>query len=598
MFSGSPPVHLMWSSMYNPEKQKLKRRVDWRRLGELFRPYIWQEIQLTVCIVATSLLGLLPPLLTLSIIDKAIPKNDFNLLLLDVGLMLASALISGLIGVYQGYLSSFVGESIIRDLHTRLVTHLHHMPLSFFAATKTGEIMNRVSNDVEAVDSVVTMTIVAILTNVFIIITTLFAIFALDVRLAALSLVLIPLMVVPLWPVGRRMYDARKRTRAKRDEMHSATQETLSVSGIVLVKSFVKEELERSRFFKLANELMKLEVNVAMVGRWFLMAITFMITAGPAAIWLIGGWLAIKHGVTVGVLVSFVALLGRLYTPVSSLAGVQVQIVSALAVFERIFDYLDMSEEQDALNATELKQTEGAVKFQDVTFIYPETKRGVRNLSFQVNPGQMVAIVGPSGAGKSTVAQLLPRLFDPDSGYISIDQNDIKSLTRASVRNHIGIVMQETYLFHDTILANLKYAKEDASEEEVIQACKAANIHDFISSLPEGYKTIVGERGHKLSGGERQRLAIARVLLKDPKILILDEATSSLDTENEAAIQAALEPLMQGRSTLVVAHRLSTIMNADCIYVIEDGSIIEQGNHQELLAAGGAYARLYRANMS
>lgn len=598
MFSGSPPVHLMWSSMYNPEKQKLKRRVDWRRLGELFRPYIWQEIQLTVCIVATSLLGLLPPLLTLSIIDKAIPKNDFNLLLFDVGLMLASALVSGLIGVYQGYLSSFVGECIIRDLHTRLVTHLHHMPLSFFAATKTGEIMNRVSNDVEAVDSVVTMTIVAILTNVFIIITTLFAIFALDVRLAALSLVLIPLMVLPLWPVGRRMYDARKRTRAKRDEMHSATQETLSVSGIVLVKSFVKEELERSRFYKLANELMKLEVNVAMVGRWFLMAITFMITAGPAAIWLIGGWLAIKQGVTVGVLVSFVALLGRLYTPVSSLAGVQVQIVSALAVFERIFDYLDMSEEQDLPDATELKQTDGAVKFEDVTFIYPGTKRGVRNLSFQVQPGQMVAIVGPSGAGKSTVAQLLPRLFDPDSGCITIDQKDIQSLTRASVRSHIGIVMQETYLFHDTILANLKYAKEDASEEEVIQSCKAANIHDFISSLPEGYKTIVGERGHKLSGGERQRLAIARVLLKDPKILILDEATSSLDTENEAAIQAALEPLMQGRSTLVVAHRLSTIMSADCIYVIEDGSIIEQGNHQELLAAGGAYARLYRANMS
>lgn len=598
MFSGSPPVHLMWSSMYNPEKQKLKRRVDWRRLGELFRPYIWQEIQLTVCIVATSLLGLLPPLLTLSIIDKAIPKNDFNLLLFDVGLMLTSALVSGLIGVYQGYLSSFVGESIIRDLHTRLVTHLHHMPLSFFAATKTGEIMNRVSNDVEAVDSVVTMTIVAILTNVFIIITTLFAIFALDVRLAALSLVLIPLMVLPLWPVGRRMYDARKRTRAKRDEMHSATQETLSVSGIVLVKSFVKEELERSRFYKLANELMKLEVNVAMVGRWFLMAITFMITAGPAAIWLIGGWLAIKQGVTVGVLVSFVALLGRLYTPVSSLAGVQVQIVSALAVFERIFDYLDMSEEQDLPDATELKQTDGAVKFEDVTFIYPGTKRGVRNLSFQVQPGQMVAIVGPSGAGKSTVAQLLPRLFDPDSGCITIDQKDIISLTRASVRSHIGIVMQETYLFHDTILANLKYAKEDASEEEIIQACKAANIHDFISSLPEGYKTIVGERGHKLSGGERQRLAIARVLLKDPKILILDEATSSLDTENEAAIQAALEPLMQGRSTLVVAHRLSTIMSADCIYVIEDGSIIEQGNHQELLAAGGAYARLYRANMS
>jgi len=584
--------------MYNPEKQKLKRRVDWRRLGDLFRPYIWQEVQITICITASSLLGLAPPLLTLSIIDKAIPKSDFNLLMLDVGLMLASALVSGFIGVYQGYLSSFVGESIIRDLHTRLVTHLHHMPLSFFASTKTGEIMNRVSNDVEAVDGVVTMTMVAILTNVLIIITTLFAIFALDARLAALSLVLIPIMVLPLWPVGRRMYDARKRTRAKRDEMHAATQETLSVSGIVLVKSFVKEDLERNRFFKLADQLMKLEVNVAMVGRWFLMAITFMITAGPAAIWLLGGWLAINHGVTVGVLVSFVALLGRLYTPVSSLAGVQVQLVSALAVFERIFDYLDMSEEQDAADATELKKTDGFVKFDDVSFIYPGTNRGVRNLTFELNPGQMVAIVGPSGAGKSTVAQLLPRLFDPDSGSISIDQIDLKNLTRSSVRSHIGIVMQETYLFHDTILANLKYARVDATEDDIIKACQAANIHDFISSLPDGYKTIVGERGHKLSGGERQRLAIARVLLKDPKILILDEATSSLDTENEAAIQAALVPLMQGRSTLVVAHRLSTIMSADCIYVIEDGSIMEQGNHQELLSAGGAYARLYRANMS
>lgn len=598
MFSGSPPVHLMWSSMYNPEKQKLKRKVDWRRLASLFRPYIWQEIQITACIVATSLLGLLPPLLTLSIIDKAIPKNDFSLLAFYVGLMLASALVSGFIGVYQGYLSSFVGESIIRDLHTSLVTHLHRMPLSFFAATKTGEIMNRVSNDVEAVDSVVTMTMVAIITNIIIIATTIVAVFALDVRLAALSLVLIPLMVLPLWPVGRRMFDARKRTRSKRDEMHSATQETLSVSGIVLVKSFVKEDLERKRFFTLADELLQLEVNVAMIGRWFLMAITVMITAGPAAIWLAGGWLAINHGVTVGVLVSFVALLGRLYTPVSSLAGVQVQVVSALAVFERIFDYLDMKEETDSDEAVELKTTDGAISFQDVTFIYPGTQRGVRSLSLSIEPGQMVAIVGPSGAGKSTVAQLLPRLFDPDSGSITIDGVDIKTIKRTSVRSHIGIVMQETYLFHDTIFANLKYAKEDATQEEVISACQAANIHDFISSLPDGYQTVVGERGHKLSGGERQRLAIARVLLKNPKILILDEATSSLDTENEAAIQSALVPLMKGRSTLVVAHRLSTIINANRIYVIEDGAIVESGEHKDLLTENGAYARLYRSNLS
>ena len=507
-----------------------------------------------------------------------------------------ASLAAGLAGVYQGYLNSKVGEGIIRDLHTSLVSHLHKMPLEFFTSTKTGEIMNRVSNDVESVDNVITMTIVSIISNILTIITTLVAIFAIDWRLAIVSLLVVPVMVLPLWPVGRRMYDARKKVRSKRDQMQAATQETLSVSGIVLVKSFVREGSERTRFYKLANELMNLEINVAMIGRWFLMAITSMVTVGPAIIWLAGGWLAIYNGVTVGVLVSFVTLLGRLYTPVSALAGVQVQIVSALAVFERIFDYLDMKEERDKPDASKLEAVEGRVTFENVTFRYPNGRVVVEDLSFVIEPGSMVAFVGPSGAGKTTITNLVPRLYEAQEGRILLDDYDTKTVTLASLRQQIGIVTQETYLFHDTIKANLMYAKDGASDQEVIDACKAANIHEVIMEMSEGYDTIVGERGHKLSGGERQRLAIARVLLKNPRVLILDEATSSLDTENEGLIQAALVPLMRGRTSLVVAHRLSTIIAADRIFVVEQGRVVESGTHKELLAEGGLYARLYRAH--
>lgn len=587
---------LMWSNMYSPDKPKVRRRVEWSRIGRLFSPYWKQQSLVLACIVVSALLGLVPGLMTADIIDRAIPHQSFRELGIDVGIILATAIVSMGLGVLQGYLNSVVGEGIMRDIRTSLVSHLHRMPLKFFTGTKTGEIMNRVSSDVDNIDNVVTGTLTTIITNVVMILTTLVAMFIWNWRLALISLVVVPFMTLPLGPVGRRMYEIRKKTREQRDAIESITQETLSISGITLIKSFAREAYERSRFYEVGTRLMKLEIRLAMVGRWFMASMTAMVIVGPAIVWLGGGWLAVQHMLDIGVIVAFIGYIqGRLYGPAAALIGVQVQIVSALAVFERIFEYLDMKTEQyDPPNATVLAAIKGSVEFEDVTFGYEADRTVLRDISFQVEAGQIAAFVGPSGAGKSTITQLVPRFYDPQDGRVLVDGHDVKTVTLESLRRDIGIVTQETYLFHDTIASNLRYAKPDATLDELIAACKAANIHDFISTLPEKYETIVGERGHKLSGGERQRLAIARVLLKNPCILILDEATSALDSHNEAAIQQALETVMQNRTSLVIAHRLSTIVNADVIFVLESGRIVESGSHAVLLARGGPYARLYR----
>ncbi len=587
---------LMWSNMYSPDKPQVRRRIEWARIGRLFAPYWKQQSLVLGCIIIAAVLGLIPGLMTANIIDQAIPHHSFRQIAVDVGIILLTALVSMGFGVLQGYLNSVVGEGIMRDIRTSLVSHLHKMPLVFFTGTKTGEIMNRVSNDVDNIDNVVTGTLTTIITNVVMILTTVIAMFVWNWRLALISLIIVPFMVLPLGPVGRRMYDIRKKTREQRDTIESITQETLSISGITLIKSFAREAYERSRFYDVGTRLMNLEIRLAMVGRWFLASVTAMVIVGPAIVWLGGGWLAVQSLLDVGVIVAFIGYIqGRLYGPAAALVGVQVQIVSALAVFERIFEYLDMkTEEYDPPNATVLTGIEGSVDFDDVTFGYEADRPVLRDVSFQIEAGQVAAFVGPSGAGKSTITQLVPRFYDPQSGSVRIDGHDVKTVTLESLRRDIGIVTQETYLFHDTIASNLRYAKPDATLDELMAACRAANIHDFISTLPLQYETVVGERGHKLSGGERQRLAIARVLLKNPCILILDEATSALDSHNEAAIQEALETVMQNRTSLVIAHRLSTIVNADVIFVVDGGRIVESGAHAVLLARNGPYARLYR----
>jgi len=594
---GGPPVHLMWSSMFDPEKPRVKRAVDFRRIVAFFRPYWAQETAVLVCILVVAVLGLAQPLLTKSLIDGALAHKDLRTLGLDVAGMVAAAVLAGAIGVYQGYLNSVAGEGIMRDIRSSLVAHLHRMPISFFTSTKTGEIMNRVSNDVDNIDNVVTGTMTTIVTNVAVMATTVITMFVLDWKLALLALVVVVLMIIPLGPVGRKMYHVRKKTRQKRDEIESITQETLSISGITLIKSFVREQFERDRFYTTGTDLMKLEIRLAMVGRWFLAAILAMVIIGPAIVWYGGGYLAINGALSVGTLVAFVTLLARLYGPASALAGVQVQVVSALAVFERIFEYLDMPVEAersaDAPPPILVPAIRGEIRFDDVVFSYGGERRALDGVSLLVEPGQVAALVGPSGAGKTTITQLVPRFYDPQSGTVRVDGYDVRDLDLESLRSHIGIVTQETYLFHDTIGNNLRYGRADATQDEMVAAARAASIHDFIAGLPDGYDTIVGERGHKLSGGERQRLAIARVLLKNPKILILDEATSQLDSENEALIQRALVALLRGRTSLVIAHRLSTIRRADVIFVIDHGRVVERGTHASLLAQNGVYTRLY-----
>jgi ATP-binding cassette subfamily B protein len=607
-----------------------------RRIVGFFKPYKAQVGVVLVAILLTSFIGLVNPILLKLLIDEAIPKLDFGLLNIFVGLMIVLPIVSGIIGVGQSYLNNIIGQSVMHDLRTELYAHLQKMPLRFFTETRTGEIQSRLANDVGGIQSVVTDTAASVTSNIAIALSTIIAMFVIDWRLTVLSLGLLPFFMYLTFRVGKVNREVRGETQKSLAEMSAVTEETLSVSGMLLSKTFGQQGAAINRFSKLNRELARLQVRQAMVGRWFFMIIGTIFSITPAFVYWLAGYLAIQGdptAPTIGDIVAFTTLQSRLFFPLGQLLNVQVEIQGALALFDRIFEYLEMDPEiVDAPDAVALDPAtvRGRVRFRDVSFRYPvravpiatadddrdgsgddddetpaETPAevpaiqmtqpfGLEGIDFEVEAGQLIALVGPSGSGKTTTTYLVPRLYDVDAGAVEIDGRDVRSVTLQSLGDVIGFVTQETYLFHDTIRSNLLYAKPDATEAELETATRAAAIHPRIAELPDGYDTVVGERGYKLSGGEKQRIAIARVLLKDPRILILDEATSALDTVSERLIQAALERLMEGRTTIAIAHRLSTILRADKILVYERGRIVERGTHAELIAVGGLYARLYR----
>jgi len=581
-------------NLNGPKERPRVTREILARIFEMLRPYWKQGVVILVCLAAAAVVGLGPPLLIRTVIDKALPQKDTRLLVLLVIGMLAFPLVGGLISVLQSYYSNYVGQRMMMDLRNTLYQHMTSLSLRFFTTTKTGEIMSRLNNDVGGVQDSVTGSLISIFNNLFVLASTLILIFKMNWQLSLLAVGLLPLFILPTRRVGRIRHDIARDTQRRYAELTAFMEETLSISGYLLMKTFTRDATQIGKFRAKNKEIFELSMRRAVIGRWFFMLMQTLGSIGPALIYLVGGLLVIRGSLTIGTIVAFVALLGRLYAPAAQLASVHVDFMTALALFNRIFEYMDLEPEiADPPKALPLEQVRGRITFEDVGFAYRADIPALRGISFDVEPGQLAALVGPSGAGKTTITYLVPRFYDPTSGRVCIDGHDLRELELESVRRNLGVVTQETFLFHTTLRENLLYAREDATEEEIVAACEAANIHEFISSLPEGYDTVVGERGYRLSGGEKQRVAIARVILKDPRILIMDEATSSLDSHSEALIQAALQPLLRGRTSLVIAHRLSTILAADVILVIDHGQLVERGTHQELLAHGGLYAKLY-----
>jgi ATP-binding cassette subfamily B protein len=589
-----------------------------RRIAGFFRPYRWQVLVVAVSIVATSLLGVVTPFLLKALLDVAIPEQDFRLLNVLVLAMIAIPVINGLIGVGQTYVNNRVGQSVMQDLRNAVYEHLQRMPLRFFTETRTGEIQSRIANDVGGVQSVVTDTASSVFSNLTIVVVTLLAMVLLDWRLTAVSLTILPFFLYLTFRVGKVRRQASKDTQKSLADMSALTEETLSVSGILLAKTFGQQAAAIGRFRVANAKLARLQLRQSLVGRWVFMLVGTVFSVMPAIIYWIAGVLVIEGDPTapsVGDIVAFTTLQARLFFPLGQLLNVQVEVQGALALFDRIFEYLDMEPEiVDKADAVSLRsgRLTGRVRFRHVFFEYPDAAVeaetngearaapidgarpfGLKDIDFEVEPGQLVALVGPSGSGKTTSTYLLPRLYDVASGVVEIDGRDVRDVQLASLGDVIGFVTQEAYLFHATVRENLAYAKPGATDLELQEAARMAAIHDRIAELPGGYDTVVGERGYKLSGGEKQRIALARVLLKDPRILILDEATSALDTVSERLIQRAIEATMRGRTTLAIAHRLSTILRADLILVYERGRIVERGTHAQLLALNGAYAQLY-----
>ncbi len=588
-------------SFLTEEEKKNKPKVTaalLKRIGGYLKPYIFQFVLVFVALAVSAVLGLFPSIITGQIVDSIIADNTTVIELLKL-LILAFVVLSAaqIISVLEQYINAWISQMIIRDMRNQMYDHLQHMSHSFFTTEKQGDIITRMNSDINGVSAVISGTLTSIVSNILTIGTCVFYLFYTDWRLALVGLVIIPVLIFPTRAVGKKRWELLSVAQEKHDDLNQHVDETLSVSGSMLVKLFTREEKEFERFKQINRDATEISVKEHRAGSWFHVFMGMFIQIAPLLIYFAGGFLVISRidtDLTVGDISVVVALVNRLYQPVRMLLNLQVDFTRSLALFSRIFEYLDRK--RDIVNPENpkfpsLDKTD--ISFKDVHFSYEKGQEILRGVDFTVESGKMYAIVGASGAGKSTVIGMIPRLYDVDSGSVSVASVDVREFDIKYLRSAIGVVTQDTYLFNGTIMENLLYAKDDATPEEIENACKVANIHDFISSLPKGYDTVVGNRGLKLSGGEKQRISIARVVLKDPKILILDEATSSLDSISESLIQQALDKVMIGRTSLVIAHRLTTVLAADKIMVLSDGKISETGTHDTLLQTSQRYKMLY-----
>jgi ATP-binding cassette, subfamily B, bacterial len=606
------PPHSMMPGDQDAVKGVQLQEGTLRRVWGFARPYRLTIALFLVAILAAALLALVPPFVARGIIDSAIPDADRGLIVLLASIAVGAALADAGLAIVQRWCSARVGEGLIYDLRRTLFAKVQRMPIAFFTRTPTGSITSRLNNDVIGAQTAVTSTLGSVVSNVIVLLTTLAAMFALEWRLTLLTLVVLPLFIVPARRVGLRLQKISREQMGHNAAMNTQMTERFNVAGATLVKLFGSGARERAAFERQAGGVRDTGIRSALYGRVFFVALGLVAALGTAAIYGIGALMVVDGTITTGTLVALAALVTRVYQPLTGLTNARVDLMTSMVSFERVFEVLDAPEAiQERPGAIDLVEPRGAVEFDDVVFRYPPASESaiasmeqnaglggdtdpdvdvLRGLTLSIAPGETVALVGASGAGKSTTIALLPRLYDVTAGAVRIDGHDVRDLTLDSLRAAIGVVSQDPHLFHESIADNLRYADPDATDEQLVQAAMAARIHDTIAVLPDGYATIVGERGYRLSGGEKQRLAIARLLLKNPAIMVLDEATSHLDNENEVLIQAALDDAMRGRTALIIAHRLSTVRSADRIAFVEGGRIAEIGSHEQLIAAGGRYA--------
>ncbi|MBR2549197.1 MAG: ABC transporter ATP-binding protein [Clostridiales bacterium] len=572
-----------------------------KRVFSYLKPYTKQFILVLLCIFVSSFFSLLPSIITGKILDDGLLKKDFNALVYYIVLSLIVTLAASLIGVAENYINTWIAQHITYDMRNQMYSHLQKMSQRFFTTNNQGDIITRMTSDIDGVKTVITNTFSSILSNSITLIIAMVAMFQKNWILALVGIVIVPVFTLPTRKAGKKRWTLTNESQQVNDEVNGILNETLSVSGQLLVKLFGKEAYEYERYENANRKMIGLNIKESMAGRWFRVVLTTFTSIGPMLLYLAGGILMMKYDsdLTIGDITVLVSLLGRMYMPVNSLLNIQVEWIRSMALFKRIFDYFDIPVEiKNADDAVTPDKVTGDVVFEHVEFSYEESKKILKDISFTLNAGKSIAIVGPSGSGKSTIVNLIPRLYDVDSGSVTFDGIDVRKLDLKFLRDQVGVVSQETYLFNGTIRENLLYAKPDATDEEMTEALKKANIWDFVEKQEKKIDTEVGNRGLKLSGGEKQRISIARIILKDPTIFIFDEATSALDSISEKKIQDAIDPIIKSKTSILIAHRLSTILAADEILVVKDGTIVERGSHKELLNKDGVYRELYETQFS